>query len=75
MGQTITMKILLREVRTSRGVGLRELSRMCGVSAKHLSDIENCIVRDMKLSTLCKIAKALQVDPCSLFAIDGQGRA
>ena len=51
---------------------MRELSRMCGVSTKHLSDIEQRIVCDVKLSTLCKIAKALEVDPRSLFIYDGR---
>ncbi len=55
------MKVYIREVRIKKGLSIRELSRKSHVSVGAISDIENYSV-DMKLSTFCKLAKALNVD-------------
>lgn len=60
------MKILLRQVRNEKGISLRSLSQKSSISFQQLSKIENQNV-DIKLSTLCKIARALKVDPRELF--------
>ncbi len=55
------MKLYFREVRIKQGLSIRELSRRSRVSVGAISDIENYNI-DMKLSTYCKLAKALKVD-------------
>lgn len=60
------MKILIREARLNAGLTLKQLSMITGISIKQLSKIENNLV-DPKLSTMILIAKALRVQPESLF--------
>lgn len=63
------MKLYIEEVRREKGMSLSELSRRCGISKSTLFYIE-LGATDPKLSTLCKISKALDVPAASLFSCD-----
>jgi transcriptional regulator with XRE-family HTH domain len=59
----------IRKLRETRGLNLHELALLCGISAPALSLIENG-KRDLRLTSLYRIAAALRVKACSL--LDGQ---
>ena len=63
----IKVKIHLSEMRRSKGISLRQLSELSGVSKSAIDLIETEQVSPT-LDTLCKIAKALDVDVTSLFS-------
>ena len=54
------MKILLWKVRNEKGLSLRELSELSGVSKTEIADIEGGD-RIPRTNTLCALAKALNV--------------
>jgi transcriptional regulator with XRE-family HTH domain len=56
----------LRELRESKGVGLRELARQAGLSVSHLSYIENGD-KVPGPEVLGRLSRALQVDPKTLL--------
>ena len=60
------MKILLKKIRSQRGITLRQLSRLSGVSASEINRIENEEIQPTAI-TLCYLAKALQVKICDLI--------
>jgi transcriptional regulator with XRE-family HTH domain len=60
------MRILIREVRLTHNMTLRQLSKLSGVSKSHLDRIETG-ESDPTLNTLVKIAKALKVKPSTLI--------
>ena len=61
------MEIYIREVRENKGMGVRELSRLSGVSIGNLSNIENGVTQNPTINTICKLAKALNVHPSELY--------
>jgi len=63
------MKIFVEQYRTEKGLTLSELSRMSGVAKSHISYIESG-EKTPTIKTLCKLAKALNVPCCQLFACD-----
>lgn len=67
-GDGMRVEIMLREKRKEKNMSLRELSRTCGVSISHLSDIETN-KSSATIITLVKIAKALDTDIESLIKI------
>ncbi len=67
LGVDVCMRIKIQEIRKEKGMSLSELSRRSGVANSTLSYIE-LRVTDPKLSTLCKIAKALEVEMADLFS-------
>lgn len=56
----------IRKVRLSAGLNLHELARLSGISAPALSLIENG-KRDLRLSSLFRIAAALRVEATTLL--------
>lgn len=52
----------IRALREKHGLNLHELARLCGISASALSLIETG-KRDLRVSSLFKIAAALRVTP------------
>lgn len=60
------MKILLWEVRTEKGISLRQLERMTGISKNTINNIENGI-GSPNLDKLERLAKALKVGIVDLF--------
>ncbi len=63
------IKILLKEIRTSKGISLRQLEEMSGVSRTHLNAIENQ-QKEPRISILVKIAKALEVQIEELYEVE-----
>lgn len=63
------MRIFLKTIREQKGLSLRQLEDLSGVSKTQLNDIENekC---NPELNTMCKIAKALQIEVTELFSCD-----
>jgi transcriptional regulator with XRE-family HTH domain len=58
----------IRKLRGTRGLNLHELARLCGISAPALSLIENG-KRDLRLSSLYRIAAALRVGAGNLLDV------
>ncbi|MCL2856149.1 MAG: helix-turn-helix transcriptional regulator [Oscillospiraceae bacterium] len=62
-------KLDVEEIRKQKGISLSELSRRSGIAKSTLFYIE-LNATDPKLSTICKIAKALDVPAGMLFSCD-----
>lgn len=56
----------IKEVRQSKGISVRELAALTGMSKTYLSDVENNH-KSPTLHTLCHIAAALDVEPEKLY--------
>jgi transcriptional regulator with XRE-family HTH domain len=52
------MEIKLRNIRTSKGLTLKEVADISGVSKSQISDFETG-THDITVNKLCKISKAL----------------
>lgn len=65
------MKVIykLYEIRTERGMSLRKLEELSGVSKTTINDIE-CQNYNPTVLTICLIADALNIAPCDLFFIE-----
>lgn len=61
--------ILIRELRRSKNISLRELEKLTGISKGNLSKIERQSI-DPSLSTLVRIATALKVKVEELYKIE-----
>lgn len=63
------MKLYIKELRKQRGISLRELSRKSGISIGYLSELENELNKknNPTVKNICKIAKALEINPAELF--------
>lgn len=59
----------LWEYRTSRNLSLKQLSRLTGISAAELNNIENGNTSDIMLSNAIRLSKVLKVDLYELFCI------
>lgn len=64
----------IRQVRERHGLKLHELARLSGISAPALSLVENG-KRDLRVTSLCRIAAALRVAPGELVDARGEGAA
>jgi len=62
------MKIYLRQARKERGLTLKDLEQLSGVSKSEISNIETGKVIP-RLDVVCKIAKALGL-PCTFELCD-----
>lgn len=65
----IQIKSLLKDVRMQKGISVRKLAELTGISKTYISDIEN----DHKIPTiytLCIIAVALDVRPEELYTYE-----
>ena len=56
----------LHEIREEKGVSLRELAKLAGVSKTQINEIENG-QSDPTLKTMCRIAKALHMKIEDIF--------
>lgn len=54
------MKILLEEYRRKRKLNQAELSKLSSVPQPMISEIENEIVKNPTVGTMCKLARALR---------------
>jgi transcriptional regulator with XRE-family HTH domain len=64
----VRIVLKVREVRLQKRLSVRDLSKMSGVSAGHISYIENGH-KMPTIDVLVKIAKALEVRPEELYLI------
>ena len=60
--------ILLKDIRESKGLSLRQLADMTGISKSHLNNIE-LNRKEPTISMLVKIALALEVDIKELYKV------
>jgi transcriptional regulator with XRE-family HTH domain len=63
------LTINIRELRKARGLTLRQLAEMVGVSVTHVSEIERG-VKNLNNHLMVRFAKALGVTPAELIAGD-----
>ncbi len=68
----VAVKFHIREYRQKAGLSLPRLSDRCGISATHLSDVENGKT-GLSVQRLCMIAVALEVEPGELFSYEAVG--
>ena len=61
------MKIVLQEVRKSRGLSQNELARAIEVSPQHIQKIEYNRVKSIPLDTLNRLCTALNCNPGDLL--------
>lgn len=62
----IIIESKIKEVRQSKGISVRELAAMTGMSKTYISDVENNH-SSPTLQTLCHIAAVLDVEPEKLY--------
>ena len=60
------VEMLIREVRDNKEISLSQLAKTTGIAKSHLSNIERNII-EPKLTTVLKIAQALDVDIKELY--------
>lgn len=58
--------IKLKQIRKEKNITLDELSKISGISKSYLSELENK-KHDASVKVLCRLCKALNVDPNSLI--------
>lgn len=62
------IKILIKEERLKKRLTQKELSRLCGISQSHISDVENG-VKSPTIRTIEKIANSLKINPLDLLKV------
>lgn len=67
-GGTMQIIIKLKEVRERYNISLRELAKLTGISKSHLNYIEKG-EREPSLSTIIRIAVALNIDEKELYEV------
>lgn len=63
----VKIEYKLWEIRNNKGISIRHLAEMSGVSKSTINDIEN-YRHDPTIYTLCLLAGALKVSPESLYS-------
>ncbi len=58
---------MLRHYREEAGLSQNKLAKVSGVSISTINEIENCVVNDMRFSTVMTLARFLEVDPLKLI--------
>lgn len=58
---------LLRYYREEAQLSQNRLAKKSGVSISTINEIENCIVNDIRLSTVSTLARHLSIDPLKLM--------
>ncbi|QEK12618.1 helix-turn-helix transcriptional regulator [Crassaminicella thermophila] len=64
------MKLCIKEVREEVGIRITELARRSGVSQSYLSELEAGKKKNVSMTILCRLAKALDVHVSVLFNCD-----
>lgn len=60
------IELRIKEIRLKNGLSQEELSRMSGVSASYISELESNS-KMPSILTLCKLAEALQAEVTELY--------
>lgn len=63
----IIIKFRIKEIRTEKGISIRQLAEMTDMSKSYLSELENGHYMP-SIFVLCKIAVALDVKPEKLYS-------
>ena len=66
----MTYNVKIKETRKKMGMSQIELCRKAGVARQTLSSLEGGKLTDVKVKTLCKIAKALSCRVSDIFTCD-----
>lgn len=63
------MILKIKQIREGKGLSINELSKLSGISASYISELENeqNNKKNPTISVICKLAKALEVKPQELF--------
>ena len=57
----------LQSLRKEAGLSQTKLSKLSGVAASTINEIENLVVKDIRLSTISALAKILEVEPLEVI--------
>jgi transcriptional regulator with XRE-family HTH domain len=57
----------LKELREAAGISQEDLSHLSGVRKETISNVERCVVRDPRISTVIRLAQGLGKTMCDLF--------
>lgn len=62
-------KLKIKQIRESKGLGLRELAEKSGIAIGYLSELENPLSKKSNptINVICKLAEALEVNPEELY--------
>ncbi len=63
--------VLIKEARTGKGLTLRELEALVGVSNAHLSQLETGAISQPSMALLYAVAEALELDYAMLLSLAG----
>ena len=66
----MTYNVKIKETRQKMGMSQIELCKKAGVSRQTMSSLEGGKLKDVKVKTLCKIAKALSCRVSDIFSCD-----
>ena len=58
---------MLRYYREQAELSQNKLAKASGVSISTINEIENCVVNDVRFSTITTLAKHLEIDPLKLI--------
>lgn len=67
MGDKMTVKFYLKELRIKKGWTIYKLSKVSGVSTSEISKIENGIKTNPQIKTISKLCKAFDIDISNEF--------
>lgn len=62
------MIVKLAEYRQAKGLSIRKLSKISGVSRTYISDIERDICENPSVEIICKLCKVLGVTPNDIIS-------
>lgn len=57
----------LRNLRIDKVLSQKEVASLIGKNVNFISDLENDKIKDMKLSTACKLSKLYGIDPINMY--------
>lgn len=69
MDENETFRLNLIRLMRERGLKAAQLSKLADLNARAVTDIEEGRAQSPKISTVFKLAKALQVDPAELMGL------
>lgn len=65
--KTMAVKIVLKQLRQSRGISQNKLAQATGISLQHIQNIEYGQAKSLTLRTLDKLCTALRCQPGDLL--------
>lgn len=71
----MSVKVLLQEVRKSKGLSQNELARLTNMSPQNIQKIEQGEAKSLTFKTLSKFCQALQCQPGDLLVYENQPEA